>query len=112
MLEKVIENWTSRLDYIRASRGSPMHHSTRLGILSFRLYRNIVHTRHGSPVVKVTDSQLACHEFDPSTTEDPPCKEDRCTLNMSKLKCNSVGVVWKLGEEVPAQVLSSLRNVD
>ncbi|GFX30259.1 hypothetical protein TNCV_1963661 [Trichonephila clavipes] len=24
MLEKVIGNWTSRLDYIRASRGSPM----------------------------------------------------------------------------------------
>ncbi|GFV69957.1 hypothetical protein TNCV_1983241 [Trichonephila clavipes] len=24
MLEKVIENWTSRLDYIRASRGSHM----------------------------------------------------------------------------------------
>ncbi|GFX18241.1 putative DD41D transposase [Trichonephila clavipes] len=24
MLEKVIENWTSRLDYIRAGRGSPM----------------------------------------------------------------------------------------
>ncbi|GFV51765.1 uncharacterized protein TNCV_1321211 [Trichonephila clavipes] len=24
MVEKVIENWTSRLDYIRASRGSPM----------------------------------------------------------------------------------------
>ncbi|GFY00838.1 hypothetical protein TNCV_2142301 [Trichonephila clavipes] len=24
MSEKVIENWTSRLDYIRASRGSPM----------------------------------------------------------------------------------------
>ncbi|GFX62722.1 HTH_Tnp_Tc3_2 domain-containing protein [Trichonephila clavipes] len=24
MLEKVIENWTYRLDYIRASRGSPM----------------------------------------------------------------------------------------
>ncbi|GFV88949.1 hypothetical protein TNCV_442141 [Trichonephila clavipes] len=24
MLEKVIENWTSRLDYIRVSRGSPM----------------------------------------------------------------------------------------
>ncbi|GFV48575.1 uncharacterized protein TNCV_5068601 [Trichonephila clavipes] len=24
MLEKVIENWTSRLDYNRASRGSPM----------------------------------------------------------------------------------------
>ncbi|GFT00995.1 putative DD41D transposase [Trichonephila clavipes] len=24
MLEKVIENWTSRFDYLRASRGSPM----------------------------------------------------------------------------------------
>ncbi|GFV28261.1 hypothetical protein TNCV_3368511 [Trichonephila clavipes] len=24
LLEKVIENWTSRLNYIRASRGSPM----------------------------------------------------------------------------------------
>ncbi|GFU37395.1 hypothetical protein TNCV_4273681 [Trichonephila clavipes] len=24
MLEKVIENWTSRLDYIRVSRDSPM----------------------------------------------------------------------------------------
>ncbi|GFU85138.1 hypothetical protein TNCV_1554011 [Trichonephila clavipes] len=24
MLEKIIENWTSRLDYIRASRGSHM----------------------------------------------------------------------------------------
>ncbi|GFV65102.1 hypothetical protein TNCV_2304091 [Trichonephila clavipes] len=24
MLEKVIKNWTTRLDYIRASRGSPM----------------------------------------------------------------------------------------
>ncbi|GFV35568.1 putative transposable element [Trichonephila clavipes] len=24
MLEKVIENWTSRMDYIRSSRGSPM----------------------------------------------------------------------------------------
>ncbi|GFX80262.1 uncharacterized protein TNCV_2642781 [Trichonephila clavipes] len=36
MLEKVIENWTSRLDYIRASRGSHMpeiifkYNSTRL----------------------------------------------------------------------------------
>ncbi|GFT58800.1 putative DD41D transposase [Trichonephila clavipes] len=28
MLEKVIENWTSRLDYIRASRGSPMQKIT------------------------------------------------------------------------------------
>ncbi|GFX34023.1 hypothetical protein TNCV_912241 [Trichonephila clavipes] len=28
---------------------------------------------HGSLVVKITDSWLACHEFEPSITEDPPC---------------------------------------
>ncbi|GFW36648.1 transposable element Tc3 transposase [Trichonephila clavipes] len=29
LLEKVIENWTSRLDYIRASRGSHMRHNQK-----------------------------------------------------------------------------------
>ncbi|GFU84699.1 hypothetical protein TNCV_2126401 [Trichonephila clavipes] len=28
----------------------------------------------GSLVVKVTDSRPACHEFDPSTAQDPPLK--------------------------------------
>ncbi|GFY20931.1 hypothetical protein TNCV_3989751 [Trichonephila clavipes] len=27
---------------------------------------------HGSLVVKVMDSWLACHEFEPSAAEDPP----------------------------------------
>ncbi|GFY27616.1 uncharacterized protein TNCV_910671 [Trichonephila clavipes] len=31
--------------------------------------------RHCSSVVKVTDSKQACHEFEPSTAEDPPCRE-------------------------------------
>ncbi|GFT28805.1 transposable element Tc3 transposase [Trichonephila clavipes] len=36
MLEKVIENWTSRLEYIRASRGSPMPEVIfKISILSF-----------------------------------------------------------------------------
>ncbi|GFT73458.1 hypothetical protein TNCV_4020961 [Trichonephila clavipes] len=30
----------------------------------------------GSLVVKVTDSWLACHEFEFNTTEDPPCRGD------------------------------------
>ncbi|GFV68775.1 CCHC-type domain-containing protein [Trichonephila clavipes] len=29
----------------------------------------------GSLVVNVTDTWLACHEFGPSTSEDPPCGE-------------------------------------
>ncbi|GFT21718.1 transposable element Tc3 transposase [Trichonephila clavipes] len=31
MLEKVIENWTSRLDYIRASRGSHSYYNNKIG---------------------------------------------------------------------------------
>ncbi|GFV45794.1 hypothetical protein TNCV_2321541 [Trichonephila clavipes] len=27
-------------------------------------------------MVKVTDSYLTCHEFDPSTTEDPPSEHN------------------------------------
>ncbi|GFU41754.1 hypothetical protein TNCV_894171 [Trichonephila clavipes] len=27
-----------------------------------------------SVVIKVTDSWLACHEFEPSTTKDPKCR--------------------------------------
>ncbi|GFU32368.1 hypothetical protein TNCV_1314301 [Trichonephila clavipes] len=37
MLEKVIENWTSRLDYIRASRGSPMPEKSYLKCNATRL---------------------------------------------------------------------------
>ncbi|GFU71853.1 hypothetical protein TNCV_1627941 [Trichonephila clavipes] len=39
MLEKVIENWTSRLDYIRASRGSPMPE------IIFKMYFKILSPR-------------------------------------------------------------------
>ncbi|GFS57785.1 transposable element Tcb2 transposase [Trichonephila clavipes] len=38
MLEKVIENWTSRLDYIRASRGNPMPE------IIFKISENITDT--------------------------------------------------------------------
>ncbi|GFT89770.1 hypothetical protein TNCV_1665421 [Trichonephila clavipes] len=68
MLEKVIENWTSRLDYIRASRGSPMP----------EIIFKIVLKQHGgcgSPVVKVSDHgrHVMYHlSTEPSTTQDPP----------------------------------------
>ncbi|GFX11869.1 transposase [Trichonephila clavipes] len=51
MLEKVIENWTSRLDYIRASRGSPM------------------------PEIIFKISALS-HTTGPTTTERPSIKTD------------------------------------
>ncbi|GFX53041.1 hypothetical protein TNCV_1655001 [Trichonephila clavipes] len=46
----------------------------------------------GSQVVKVMDSCLACHEFKPSTAEDPPCRGGRCILNMSRPKRPPVSV--------------------
>ncbi|GFS98789.1 hypothetical protein TNCV_753981 [Trichonephila clavipes] len=36
----------------------------------------------GSLVVKVTDSCLACHEYELRTAEDSPCRGSRCALNM------------------------------
>ncbi|GFV58746.1 hypothetical protein TNCV_3730841 [Trichonephila clavipes] len=40
------------------------------------LYRKIRNKEDGrdSLVVKVTESWLACHEFEPSAAEDPPCR--------------------------------------
>ncbi|GFW57275.1 hypothetical protein TNCV_541891 [Trichonephila clavipes] len=61
----------------------------------------------GSLVLKVMDSRPACHEFKPSTAEDPLCREGRFTLNLSRLKRSPFGEVWKLGEGVPPQVSSS-----
>ncbi|GFU12189.1 hypothetical protein TNCV_1212261 [Trichonephila clavipes] len=43
-------------------------------------------------LVKVTDSWPACHEFESSTSEEPPCRGGRCTLNMSRLNCPPIGV--------------------
>ncbi|GFX68277.1 hypothetical protein TNCV_2816521 [Trichonephila clavipes] len=45
-------------------------------------------------VAKVTDSWLACPEFEHSTSENPPYRGGRCTLNMSMLKSPPIGVVW------------------
>ncbi|GFW12343.1 transposable element Tc3 transposase [Trichonephila clavipes] len=47
MLEKVIENWTSRLDYIRASRGSPMPEI---------IFKIVTNCSCGTPVEQVGDS--------------------------------------------------------
>ncbi|GFY02939.1 hypothetical protein TNCV_3508191 [Trichonephila clavipes] len=47
------------------------------------------------------------HEFELCITEGPPCRADRCRLNMSSLKHPPVGVVWKLGkEDARAQAIS------
>ncbi|GFV38948.1 DUF4817 domain-containing protein [Trichonephila clavipes] len=67
MLEKVIENWTSRLDYIRASRGSPMPE------IIFKMLSNVSHNQEEeieiscSPVNRDTSDLVkqAFSSFDP-----------------------------------------------
>ncbi|GFV19162.1 hypothetical protein TNCV_3223801 [Trichonephila clavipes] len=63
----------------------------------------------GSLVVKVT--WLTCHEFEPSTAEDPPCRGGQCTLNLSRIKCPPVGVQWKLGEVGASQLRCRSRHL-
>ncbi|GFX43249.1 hypothetical protein TNCV_2389571 [Trichonephila clavipes] len=51
-------------------------------------------------------------QFEPSIVEDSPCRGDRCTLNLSRLKCPPVDMMRKLGREVPPQVSSSSLDHD
>ncbi|GFX79870.1 hypothetical protein TNCV_4981821 [Trichonephila clavipes] len=50
-----------------------------------------------SLVVKITVSWLACHEFAPSTAENPRVGE-RCTLNLSRAQMSIHWQVWHLVE--------------
>ncbi|GFY16592.1 hypothetical protein TNCV_2787191 [Trichonephila clavipes] len=63
----------------------------------------------GSLVVKVTDSWMACHEFEPSPAVDPSCRggEAMHVKSIDAQTSSRDGVVWKFGEGVPAHVSSS-----
>ncbi|GFT12567.1 hypothetical protein TNCV_5093651 [Trichonephila clavipes] len=55
MLEKVIENWTSRLDYIRASRSSPMPE------IIFKIVQNMLFVRKEVPFSSVFSTEFPFH---------------------------------------------------
>ncbi|GFW60016.1 hypothetical protein TNCV_4864711 [Trichonephila clavipes] len=63
MLGKVIENWTSRLDYIRASRGSPVPEI---------IFKMLLLWTVDSPVVRVSDSRPEGLGSMPDATKYPP----------------------------------------
>ncbi|GFV77177.1 uncharacterized protein TNCV_444081 [Trichonephila clavipes] len=79
MLEKVIENWTSRLDYIRASRGSPMV----AAVAEWYRYRTVACFVTGSNPVPLKTRRVG----------------QRCTLNLSRAETSSrwCGVVVRRG---------------
>ncbi|GFU43026.1 hypothetical protein TNCV_3141551 [Trichonephila clavipes] len=47
----------------------------------------------GSRVIWVSDRGWLCHEFEPSTTKDPPCRA-AMHAKYRELKRPPVGVVW------------------
>ncbi|GFW07404.1 hypothetical protein TNCV_865761 [Trichonephila clavipes] len=57
----------------------------------------------GSLVVKVTDSWLVCHDFEPGTTEDSPCRvaevAERCSLPKSSNRWFESLNQWRPAEE-------------
>ncbi|GFV86010.1 hypothetical protein TNCV_203901 [Trichonephila clavipes] len=55
------------------------------------------------PIGVVSNRGWSCHDFEPSITKDPPCGAAICR----ELKRPPNGVVWELGDGVPAQVSSS-----
>ncbi|GFY04429.1 uncharacterized protein TNCV_4415171 [Trichonephila clavipes] len=59
---------------IRVSHGRKQRYGTPKFVSIFRLRVPYSYRGRGSLVVKVTDSWSTCHEFEPNTAEDPPCR--------------------------------------
>ncbi|GFW39087.1 histone-lysine N-methyltransferase SETMAR [Trichonephila clavipes] len=80
MLEKVIENWTSRLDYIRASRGSPIPEIIfKMGTLNNR--------RAASPLVRLVAEDERWEAPGPPTG----CSPSKLEWNRAKSYCHLYG---------------------
>ncbi|GFS56341.1 hypothetical protein TNCV_4388351 [Trichonephila clavipes] len=74
-----------------------------------RLFLPTYHYQMAQPrlnltTIKVVDSWLVGHVFDPCTTEVQPCRKDRCLLNMARLKRLHGCVVSNLGKGGATQV--------
>ncbi|GFX59908.1 uncharacterized protein TNCV_4984211 [Trichonephila clavipes] len=109
MLEKVIENWTSRFDYIRASRGS-------CPIISYEefvaIHDDNVYTApiiRGKDILEYVRSSKSIIDADSDGENASPVlmssemrnimkKENDARLICRELKRPPVGVVWLLGE--------------
>ncbi|GFT72017.1 hypothetical protein TNCV_2516411 [Trichonephila clavipes] len=94
MLEKVIENWTSRLDYIRASRDSPMPQ------IIFKIITVTDSPKQkracGSLVVNLSDHGRHVMSSSPVPLNTRRVGQ-RCTLNLSRAETSPIGVVVRRG---------------
>ncbi|GFT01396.1 transposable element Tc3 transposase [Trichonephila clavipes] len=65
----------------------------------------------GGLVALVMSSKPACHEFEPSTTEDPLYRWGRCRLNLSRIKRPPVGVVVRRGSARSGVIVANSSRV-
>ncbi|GFW54938.1 uncharacterized protein TNCV_2785531 [Trichonephila clavipes] len=97
MLEKVIENWTSRLDYIRASRGSPMPEIIFKIQPKRKLLNNVTRENMGS---KIKGQVTAAQGYPTASTELSQSKiailEELCPTSTQK---NNLRKSWKTREK-------------
>ncbi|GFW25656.1 hypothetical protein TNCV_1309171 [Trichonephila clavipes] len=94
MLEKVIENWTSRLDYIRASRGSPMPEI---------IFKMAV----GSLVVRASDSRREGLGSMPDATKHPPSTHGFTCRNCGGGDRGRIAIYRPFGELHRAKIVLS-----
>ncbi|GFW11969.1 hypothetical protein TNCV_4530351 [Trichonephila clavipes] len=108
MLEKVIENWTSRLDYIRASRASPMPE------IIFKISRSKgceqLHS-HGKHEEKIDDGGFCSHEFTRHYMLLQGCEADTVTSSLDQ-GVLTITAPKKAIEEPPNQERKITVNVE
>ncbi|GFS76609.1 hypothetical protein TNCV_1622061 [Trichonephila clavipes] len=71
----------------------PIFPLPKAGIHSF----SIQLASRGIRVVKVSDRGWPCHEFEPSTTKDPPCRTAMHTVESSNASSRWCGMVVRRG---------------
>ncbi|GFX77653.1 hypothetical protein TNCV_1105701 [Trichonephila clavipes] len=63
-----------------------------VGLNALEMWVRVLIRGRGSPVVKVSDRGWPCHEFEPSTTKDPPC---RGAMHVKSIESSNVlPLVW------------------
>ncbi|GFW81299.1 uncharacterized protein TNCV_376471 [Trichonephila clavipes] len=73
----------------RISRQAVYNHSTKTGLYT---RRPVWRAGRGSRVVKISDRGWFCHEFEPCTTKEPPCKGAMHVKSVEN--SNALPLVW------------------
>ncbi|GFW46362.1 putative DD41D transposase [Trichonephila clavipes] len=97
MLKKVIENWTSRLDYIRASRGSPMPE------IIFKITDTFISVLHWCAKIKDEVEKLAYQLNEEAEWTERPIRR------LSKVMYGSTCADMQV--DVMGECLSSIKHV-